>query len=462
MDSMKALAALWRSAALPGAALARVNLPGSEPALPSCFAVGTAAQTAIAAAALAADEIRRLRTGHGQAIRVPMRHAAAEFRSERYFLLDGKPAPEGWDRIAGLYPCRTGWVRLHTNFPHHRDGVLRLLGCAYDRAAVAAALARRDALAVEAEAAAAGLCVSAYRSSAEWNAHPQAAAVAAEPLVSIERIGDAPPEPLPAGADRPLAGLRVLEMTRIIAGPVCGRTLAAHGADVLLITAPHLPAVAPLVIDTGRGKLSAQLDLRQPADQARIAALLRETDIFVQGYRPGALGGLGLAPERLAALRPGIVQVSLAAWGHGGPWAGRRGFDSLVQTATGINADEAEAAGSTAPHPLPAQALDHGSGYLMAFGALAALHRRATEGGSWHVRVSLARTGLWLRSLGRVPGGLAAHDPTAADIADLLEETASGFGRLTAIRHAAEMAETPAFWARPAVPLGTDPAAWPA
>jgi crotonobetainyl-CoA:carnitine CoA-transferase CaiB-like acyl-CoA transferase len=466
MDTLTALAALWRNAALPEAALARLDLPGSEPALPSSFAVGTAAQAAIAAAALAADEIRRLRTGHGQAIRVPMRHAAAEFRSERYFLLDGKPAPEGWDRIAGLYPCRTGWVRLHTNFPHHRDGVLRLLGCEYDRAAVAAALAGRDAAAFEVEAAAAGLCVSAYRSTEAWNAHPQAAAVAAEPVVAIERIGDAPPEPiptrLPLGADRPLAGLRVLEMTRIIAGPVCGRTLAAHGADVLLITAPHLPAVAPLVIDTGRGKLSAQLDLRAPGDQARIAALLRQTDIFVQGYRPGALAGLGLAPGRLAALRPGIVQVSLAAWGHTGPWAGRRGFDSLVQTATGINADEAEAAGSAQPRPLPAQALDHASGYLMAFGALAALHRRATEGGSWHVRVSLARTGLWLRALGRVPGGLAAHDPGAADIADLLEETESGFGRLAAIRHAADMAETPARWARPSVPLGTHAPEWPA
>jgi crotonobetainyl-CoA:carnitine CoA-transferase CaiB-like acyl-CoA transferase len=247
----------------------------------------------------------------------------------------------------------------------------------------------------------------------------------------------------------------------VIAGPVCGRTLAAHGADVLLLTSPTLPAIPTLVIDTGRGKRSAALDLRAPDGPAQMRELVRGADVLVQGYRPGGVAGLGFGPLEAARLRPGIVYVSLSAYGADGPWAGRRGFDSLVQTASGFNAAEAEVAGADAPKPLPAQALDHASGYLLAFGALVALHRRATQGGSWHVQVSLARTGQWLRSLGRVPDGLACPDPTQADIADLLDDVPSGFGRLTAVRHAAAMAETPARWARPSVPLGTDTPGWP-
>jgi crotonobetainyl-CoA:carnitine CoA-transferase CaiB-like acyl-CoA transferase len=285
-------------------------------------------------------------------------------------------------------------------------------------------------------------------------------AVARLPVFSIERIGEAPAQPLPE-AERPLGGVRVLDFTRIIAGPVCGRTLAAHGADVLLVTAPHLPAIEPLVIDTGRGKLSCQIDLRDAAGQATLHALARDADVFVQGYRPGALQSLGFGPERVAQLRPGIVYVSLSAYSHVGPWAGRRGFDSLVQTATGFNVAEAKAAGTDQPKPLPAQVLDHAAGYLMAFGAITALARRCTEGGSWHVRVSLAQTGNWLRHLGRIEHGLSCDDTGFDGLQDLLEEQGSGFGRLTAIRHAAQMSETPARWARPSVPLGTHRAAWP-
>ncbi|MBO1075091.1 CoA transferase [Roseomonas marmotae] len=454
----EATAALWHRAGLPREALGWLDLAGAEPALPSSFRVGTAAQASIAAMALAAAALHRQRGGPAQRVAVEMRHAAAEFRSERLLRIDGHEAPELWDAIAGLYPTADGWVRLHTNFPHHRDGVLRLLGVGNDRAEVARALLGRQALAFEDAAAAAGLCVAALRSFAEWDAHPQGRAIPDWPL-RIERIGDAPPQPLPAGT-RPLEGIRVLEMTRIIAGPVAGRALAAHGADVLLVTGPHLPAVAPLVIDTGRGKRSAQLDLRVPADLARLEDLLRQADVFLQSYRPGALAARGLGAQRLAALRPGIVCASLSAYGTEGPWRDRRGFDSLVQTASGFNAAEAEAAGERKPRPLPAQALDHASGYLLAFGILAALHRRAVEGGSWQVSVSLAGTGRWLRGLGRLEGGFAAPDPTRAELADLLEESDSGFGRLSAVRHAARMEATPAFFARPSVPLGTDAPEW--
>lgn len=458
MTPAEATAALWHRAGLPAEALGWLELTGGEPALPSSFAVGTAAQASIAATALAAASLHHQRGGPPQRVAVGMRHAAAEFRSERFLRVDGQEGPEPWDAIAGLYPTADGWVRLHTNFPHHRDGVLRLLGVENDRAAVARALLGWQARAFEDATAEAGLCVAALRSFAEWDASPQGQAVADWP-VSITRIGDAPPQSLPAAA-RPLEGLRVLEMTRIIAGPVAGRALAAHGADVLLVTAPHLPAVAPLVIDTGRGKRSAQLDLRQPQGRAQLEALARGADVFLQSYRPGALAAHGFGPARLAALRPGIVHASLSAYGWDGPWQGRRGFDSLVQTASGFNLAEAEAAGDSKPRPLPAQALDHASGYLLAFGILAALHRRAVEGGSWDVRVSLAATGRWLRGLGRLEQGFAAPDPKREDLADLLEEADSGFGRLSAVRHAAQMEATPAFFARPSVPLGTDTAQW--
>ncbi len=451
--------ALWLRAGMPEAALGQLSLTGADPALPSSFAVGTVAQATIAATALAAAELHHLRGAARQGVSVEMRHAAAEFRSERLLQIAGGEAPELWDAIAGLYPTADGWVRLHTNFPHHRDGVLRLLGVPNDRAAVAQALLGWKAQPFEAAAAEAGLCVASLRSFAEWDAHPQAQAIADWPLRLI-RIGDAPPEPLPPAATRPLEGLRVLDLTRIIAGPVAGRALAAHGADVMLITGPHLPSVAPLVIDTGRGKRSAQLDLREAVERARLEGLVREADVFLQGYRPGALAGRGFGSAHLAALRPGLVQASLSAYGEAGPWHGKRGFDSLVQTATGFNIAEAEAAGEAKPRPLPAQALDHASGYLLAFGIMAALRRRAVEGGSWKVEVSLAATGKWLRRLGRVEDGFAIADPAREDFSAFLETSDSGFGRLSAVRHAGVLADTPAFFARPSVPLGHDAAAW--
>ncbi|MEA2978498.1 MAG: hypothetical protein QOF91_2867 [Alphaproteobacteria bacterium] len=459
------LAGLWHDAGQPPAALEAVTITGAEPALPSSFAIGTAAQATVAASALAANELWHLRTGRRQRVSVDMRHAGIEFRSERYLRLDGEPPHEHRDKTVGVYRTGDGrWVRLHTNLPHHRAGTLKLLGADYARASVQRALDGWEAFKLEDAAAAAGLVITATRSFEEWDAHPQGSAVARLPLFALERIGDAPAQPLPAG-DRPLAGIRVLDLTRVIAGPVCGRTLAAHGADVLNITAAHLPSMEALVIDTGRGKLSAQIDLREPRGRERLAALLREADIFIQGYRPGAIAQYGFSAEEAARIRPGIVCVSLCAYGHDGPWAGRRGFDSLVQNADGLNVAEAQAAGASGsnpePKPLPAQALDHATGYLMAFGAMTALKRRATEGGSWHVRCSLAQTGHWVRNLGRIDGGLNYSDPSFDEVRDLMEESASSFGRLTAVRNSAVMSETPTRWARPSVPLGTHAPEWP-
>jgi crotonobetainyl-CoA:carnitine CoA-transferase CaiB-like acyl-CoA transferase len=459
-DPANVLADLWRAAGQDDAALGEVEFTGAEPVLPSSFAVGTAAQATIGATALAAGELWRLRSGGRQRVRVDMRAAAIEFRSERYLRVNGKVPDEYHDDIAGLYRCGDGRrVRLHTNLPHHCSGLLALLGCEHDRKAVERTLEGWKAEKLEDAAAEAGLVVTACRSFAEWDAHPQGQAVAKLPPFTIERIGDAQAKPL-ATAERPLSGIKVLDLTRIIAGPVCGRTLAAHGADALLVTAAHLPSMLPLVIDTGRGKLSTSLDLREPSARETLTALVSDADIFVQGYRPGAIAAYGFGPQEVAKLRPGIVYVSLCAYGHEGPWAKRRGFDSLVQTASGLNDAEATAFGSSQPKALPAQELDHATGYLLAFTAMSALARRARQGGSWHVRSSLAQTGYWLRQLGRIDG-MKCRDPRSADVRDLLEETPSGFGQLTAVRHAATMSETPPRWTRPSVPLGTHPPAWP-
>src|ERR1700730_4080419 len=320
-DPKAVLAGLLGTAGFDDAALNDVSLGGNEPVLPSSFATGTAAQATVAASALAAAELWRLRTGKRQHVTVDMRHAAIEFRSERYLQIDGKPYEEYHDDIAGLYRCGDGrGVRLHTNLPHHCAGLLALLQCPHDKAAVQRALNGWQGEALETAAAEAGLVVTACRSFDDWDKHPQGRAIAGLPLFTIERIGDAPPQPL-AAAERPLSGIKVLDLTRIIAGPVCGRTLAVHGADVLLVTASHLPAMTPLVIDTGRGKLSTHIDLRAAGARETLAALVRDADVFVQGYRPGAVASFGFGPHDLARLRPGIIYVSLCAYGHDGPWA---------------------------------------------------------------------------------------------------------------------------------------------
>ncbi len=459
MSASDILHDLWRQAGLPADALPLARLTGADPVLPSSFAVGAAAQGSIAAAALAACELGHARGVPRQAVAVDMRHAALECTG--WFSLDGR-VPELWDAFSGLYRTADGWVRIHANFAHHREGALRLLGldpATAVRADAEAALAGWRALDFEEAAAARGLVATALRRFDEWDATPQGRAIAAQPLFTIERIGDAAPLALPPLREdqRPLAGLRVLDLTRILAGPVGGRALAAYGADVLLVNSPRLPNIEAIA-DTSRGKLSTHVDLRTDEGQAALRRLAGDAHVFVQGYRPGGLEALGFGPAQLAALRPGIVCVSLTAYGTQGPWAGRRGFDSLVQTAMGFNQAEGEAAGDGKPKPLPMQILDEATGYLIAFGAAAALHRQQREGGSWQVRVSLAQTGHWLRGLGRVPGGLATPRP---DIAPYVETEPSGFGELAGLRHSALLARTPAAWPRPSMPPGSHPAEWP-
>ncbi|HMN81378.1 MAG TPA: CoA transferase [Burkholderiaceae bacterium] len=458
-----ALQALWREAALPEASLDDIVLTGADPVLPSSFAVGAAAQAALGAAALAAAHLYRLRSGQGQRLTLDMADAA--FDSCGWFAVDGR-TPNPWDPLSGLYRCgpegRGGWVRIHANFAHHRDGALRLLGlpagAGTTREQVAAALAGWQATDFEEAAAAAGLVLAAVRSFDEWDRHPQAAALASLAPVTIRRIGDAGPRRWPAlaPADRPLTGLRVLELTRILAGPVAGRTLAAYGADVMLVNGSHLPNIASIA-DTSRGKRSVLLDLREAADQQTLRRLAGEAQVFLQGYRPGGLARLGFGVDELARISPGIVCVSLSAYGHRGPWAARRGFDSLVQSATGFNVAEAAAAGVAEPRALPLQILDYCAGYLLAFGTQTALARQAHEGGSWHVQVSLAGIGRWLRGFERVADGFRVGRP---DFPSRAQDCDSGFGRLSVLPHPVVFSKTPARWDRPSRPPGADIARW--
>ncbi|HEY7204332.1 MAG TPA: CoA transferase [Methylomirabilota bacterium] len=438
----------------------------ADPILPTSFRIGEAGAAALAAVGVAVSELWSLRTGRRQQIAVDTRRATASLRSGHYLQMNGAAMPTDRNTIMGVYPARDGrWSYLHCNFPNHRAAALDVLGVPEDREAVRRAVAGWDALALEEAIIAAKGAGGMVRTMEEWVQHPQAAAIASLPLLEIVKIGDSAPEALPDG-DRPLAGVRVLDLTRVLAGPTGARTLAEHGADVLKITAAHLPNLGYQEYDAGHGKLSAYLDLREPKDVETLQGLVREADVFSQGYRPGTLAARGFSPETLAGLRPGIVVVSLCAFGHVGPWAARRGFDTVVQTVSGITQRQGHLFPGAEPGPqfYPASAIDYITGYLMAFGAMAALARRAREGGSWLVRISLAQTGRFIVGRGEVPESRLANVPkefAPEEIARWSTTSDTPGGRLRHLAPVVQLSETPARWARPAVPLGYHEPAWP-
>src|SRR5215468_729511 len=439
---------------------------GPDPILPTPFRIGETSAAALAAVGLAASDLWTLRTGRRQEIAVDTRQATASLRSGHYMKMDGAHVSTERNTIMGVYPARNGrWSYLHCNFPNHRAAALSVLGVPEDRDAVRKAVAQWDALELEEAIIAAKGAGGMVRTMDEWAKHPQAAAIASLPLMEIVKIGESAPEKLPDG-DRPLTGIRVLDLTRVLAGPTCARTLAEHGADVLKITAAHLPNIGYQEFDTGHGKLSANLDLRQPRALETLRGLLREGDVFSQGYRPGTLGDRGLSPESLAQLRPGIVVVSLCAFSHVGPWRSRRGFDTVVQTVSGISSRQGELFPGTSPGPqfYPVSAIDYLTGYLMAFGAMVALARRTREGGSWLVRISLAQTGRWLVGRGQVPEDELKDVPkefTPVELARWSIASDTPVGRLRHLEPVVRLSETPPRWARPSVPLGYHEPVWP-
>jgi crotonobetainyl-CoA:carnitine CoA-transferase CaiB-like acyl-CoA transferase len=434
------------------------EVTGAGGQLPSRFAVEDVAVACVGAALLAAGGLQQGRGEPAGPVVVDRGHVAAAVRSERFFQLDGRPAGPGFATLSRFFQAADGWVRTHANYPWHQRALLRALDSADDVDAVAAAIRRRRARDVEARVVEAGGAVAAVRTREEWDQHPQGVALATQPLVTSTRVGEAPPRERPAGAG-PASGVRVLDLTRVIAGPVATRFLGALGADVLRIDPPGLPDVLPgAPADTLLGKRSALLDATAPEGRAALHGLLAEADVLVWGYRSGARGRLGLDAPSLTAAHPGLVVVLLNAWGHAGPWAGRRGFDSLVQAAAGIA--DGESGDASTPGALPCQLLDHGTGYLMAAAALDGLRCQAEQGGTHFRHLSLARTASWLMSAGpQSPSGPDGPDGTDAAAAWMVELEAPD-GRVRAVAPPGGLGDQVPRWPAVASRYGADEPGW--
>ena len=420
----------------------------SSGALPSAFAVTDLACASIAAAGQALGELLQQHTARTPTLEVDRRLASFWFATSIRPV--GWNVPPLWDPIAGDYATKDGWIRLHTNAPHHRAAAERVLGACSDRAAMATAVAKWASTDLERAVVEAAGCAAEMRTWAQWQAHPQGIAVNAEPLIQFSENPRYRAKAWQGSVARPLAGLKVLDLTRVLAGPVASRFLAGLGADVLRIDPPtwNEPGVVPEVT---LGKRCARLDLHDSADRAVFASLLQDADILLHGYRADALERLGFGAAERQRLAPGLIDVCLNAYGWGGPWQNRRGFDSLVQMSSGIAAAGQQWSNADKPTPLPVQALDHATGYLMAAAALKLL----AHGGS--ARLSLARTAKLL-----IEHGAGTDQPLRAeddrDQGLLVEQTP--WGPAHRLHVPLKITGTPLQWAIPATELGSHRAQW--
>jgi crotonobetainyl-CoA:carnitine CoA-transferase CaiB-like acyl-CoA transferase len=427
---------------------------------PSAFAVTELANASVAAVGVELAHYMKAANlvATPPAVTVDQRLASLWFGYS--FRPQGWEMPSLWDPIAGDYPCADGWIRLHTNLPHHRAAALAALGCADTPEAVRAAVATWSGDDLERAIVTAGGVAAAMRSRDLWQSHPQGMAVSSEPLVQWTAPRDVRPRALPDATEaRPLAGLKVLDLTRVLAGPIATRTLAGFGAEVLRIDPPGWdePGVIP---DISLGKRMAMLDLKSPKDRSRFEALLAGADVLVHGYRPGALAALGYGQQMRDQFAPNRVEVTLNAYGWTGPWARRRGFDSLVQMSAGI-ADTGRAwAKADKPTPLPVQALDHATGYLMAAAVLSALREAIQHGKTPQARLSLARTAELLASLRPSATGAQITKAEDADYAPTIES--SGWGSGLRLKPPLALAATQMHWDLPAAKTGSSPAQWTA
>jgi hypothetical protein len=451
--------AIARAAQLAGLALdeaTELAISGEDPIFQTPFHLGEGAAVALGLVGQAANRLWILRGGRPQSLAVDVRHAAASLVSWALVSVEGRRVePLVPNPLTAIHPCKGGrWIHLHSSFDHG-PRVLEELGLPpdADAATIAGATAQRDAFELEGALARGRLCGAVVRTAEEWAASPQRSWLAGRPVVEVLRVGDAPAEPLPAGP-RPLSGVRVLDLTRVLAGPTCARTLAEHGADALHVASPSLPTFERFEMDTGHGKRQAHLDLRNPAQAETLRALARTCDVFSQGFRLGALARRGFGPEQLAALRPGIVYVSENCYGNGGPWGERPGWEQLAQTVTGVAAVQ----GGDVPRLTGAAQNDYTTGYFAALGAMEALRRRASEGGSWHVRVSLTQTSMWYFQLGHdLDRGRARP---LGDAKAFLTERATPYGPMRFVAPPLRMSETTPHWELPSAPLGSHEPHW--
>ena len=460
----------WKELGLPLEALRSLSLPGKGLALPSSFKIGDLAQSTIALSASAAALIyAHQNDSNVPKVTILRQHASVEFNSEKLYSIDGKSNDSLWGPIGGLHKTSDGYVRIHDSFPHHRNGALALLGLSATatRANVAEKMLEWKSQELEDTAIQNGLVMAMLRSYEQWDSLPQTKAISHFPI-SIHQMSvgsGSLPAGLSRGGPKCLSGLRVLELSRVIAALVAGRTLAAHGADVLWITSPDLPDLPGLDRDLARGKRTIQLNLNDAEDKLKLLDVVSTADVFIQSYRPNSLARRGISTTELARRNPRLIYASLSAYGTSGPWSERRGFDSLVQTCSGMNVSEAEHYGEGEPaRPTPCQALDHAAGYLLAAGILAALYRQVTTaGGCYEVHVSLAGVMKYLRSLGQYPGnsGFDCSNPCRSqDVEEFLETKPSAFGALTAVKHSASVEGCMAGWDVMPKPLGSDKAEW--
>jgi len=443
-----------------------VTITGRDPVFSARFKIGETTANILAGVGVAVTDIHELKTGRRQKVAIDVRHAAATCQSSR--LMRQRGTGGGWElvpqspsmlhmrSITQPWLCKDGrWYLPHFNLPHLHDRVIGVLGCESNADAVAKAIAKWDSHDLEEAVAAARACGSIVRSNAEWLEHPHGKMLSGKPLVEITKIGDSAPVPFPAGG-RPLAGIKVLDLTRILAGPVAARTLAENGADVLMVTAQHLPQVPEHVMDTSHGKRSCFLNLNKPDDVATIKQLVKNADVFSQGYRPGIMDKHGLSPEQLAAEHPGLIYLSISCYGHGGPFSNRGGWEQISQSATGICLDN----GDERPKLLPASACDYTTGYNGAYGVLLALARRAREGGSYHVRVSLCRSGMYIYKQGHVKYTDPDMGLSAAELDAIMIESTGGHGTLKHLGPVLQMSETKPYWDKPSPKLGSNKPEW--
>lgn len=425
---------------------------------PSAFAVSELATASLAAVGTELAGLMQALNLTAERPEVTVDQRLASLWYGYSFRPSGWQMPSLWDAIAGNYQCADGWIRLHTNLPHHRAAALRILGCANTRDAVTAAVRSWQGSALESAIVEQGGVAAAMRSRSEWQAHSQGSAVASEPLIDwatphTVNLRDRPQ----ATAARPLSGLRVLDLTRVLAGPIATRTLAGFGAEVLRIDPPGWdePGVIP---DISLGKRCAYLDLRKADDRQCFETLLASADVLVHGYRPGALKGLGYDLETRRRLAPNLIDVTLNAYGWTGPWASRRGFDSLVQMSCGIADTGRGWAGTAHPTPLPVQALDHATGYLMAAAVLSALSAAVKGQSVPQARLSLARTAVLLDNLEKTASSPEIDAPTDADYSSTPEH--SGWGPGQRLAPPLQLTSTKMVWDHPASQCGTAAATW--
>lgn len=441
----------------------RLRLFGSIPPFGSRHKLVQAAASAIGAYALAVEAWWHLASGQHQTIGIDWMQAASSLNPGHFQKQSGYSLPALsllTELKADFYKTSDDrWFFPIGSYPHLRDGVLDLLQCANSAAALGSAIGRWKALDLENAFAEKKLPGLYARSKEEWLQHPQGKWLSQAPVIEIEKIGESEAEP-PRAHLRPLQSLRVLDMGHVIAGPVVARSLAEHGADVLRITAPMKQDPFRQTIDTNIGKRSAFIDLDSDLDQRKIRQLIAGADVLTQAWRTGSLKSRSLGPEEAAAIRPGIIYVSVSAFGDGGPWAKRGGFEQLGQIVSGIAVQEG---GPKRPRLVPTYLLnDYLTGYLGATGVMLALIRRAAEGGSYHVKVSLTRTSMWVQSLG-LESEIAEHirdKHFAEQLNPVLEKRQSVYGMLDQLPPVAQFSHTKAYWSLPPAPLGADEPVW--